>query len=80
MTRPPTVAALIRSLGYCCPWLFFQLFPSTALAALRLGVDPRSIRREKTRAAAGCEGCRGCCAHRQEEMRRRLAARATPES
>lgn len=54
---------ITQELGYCCPWAFFYAFRRTAMIALRLGVETRSIRKWKARVKAGevtCEGCPGC--------------------
>ncbi len=58
----PTVQSCITDdLGYCCTKLFFELYPSTALVALRLGFTDRAIRKCKARAKAGsCQGGEGC--------------------
>lgn len=58
--NPPTVRELIcDGLGYCCPWCFFQLFPSSSEAALRLGCTKRAVNYEKarTKECAGREPC-----------------------
>jgi hypothetical protein len=59
--RSPTIREMIASMGYCCPQLFFHLFPSTLMVALRLGVSRRAIKYAKQKARAeGCTGCAEC--------------------
>lgn len=59
--KPPTIREMIASMGYCCPSLFFRLFPSTQQVALRLGVSRRAIKYAKARARMeGCAGCSNC--------------------
>ena len=59
--KPPTIREVISSMGYCCPRLFFTLFPSTLTASLRLGFSRRAIKYAKQKARAeGCAGCEGC--------------------
>jgi hypothetical protein len=74
----PTVRLAITSkeegLGYCCPWLFFQLFPSTGLVARRLGFSERRVYEAKIEArAAGCGHCAGCANPHLAELKRRAA-------
>lgn len=60
--KPPTIRSLIcEGLGYCCPALFFHLYPSSSLVARRLGVTVRAVNYAKKSAAVeGCaEGCPG---------------------
>lgn len=57
-----SVAYAIRvDLGYCCEWLFFQLYPDAGLVALRLGVTTDTIRRHKRKLKkASCSGYPYC--------------------
>jgi hypothetical protein len=49
-----TVGTLITDgLGYCCPWVFFRRFRSTAMIALRLGVSTGTVRTWKRAFKAG---------------------------
>lgn len=65
--RPPiprtnTIAAYISSIGYCCPFGFFQLYPGpkwTRLVADRLGVTPRAVRYCRL-ASKECPHAAGC--------------------
>lgn len=54
-----TIPILIRSLGYCCPYAFFQVNQNSVDAGLRLGVSDRAIRYARSQATS-CEGCEGC--------------------
>lgn len=59
----PQLPALIRSLGYCCVWIFFRQFGRTGKIADRLGLSPRTVREWRSRHTAGefrCEKCQGC--------------------
>lgn len=55
----PVRELICEGLGYCCPWCFFQLFPSSREAALRLGCTRRAVNKEKAR-REGCPGREGC--------------------
>lgn len=59
ITNPPNVRSMIvEDLGYCCPWVFFQVHRKTNLIAARLGVTPRAVRFVKSRCDSGDEPCR----------------------
>jgi len=50
-----------NGLGYCCPWLFFQLYKDTAVVAARLGVHKSTVNRAKILAGeVGCTKCLEC--------------------
>lgn len=52
-----------QGLGYCCPYVFFSLYPSTSLIAARLGVTTRAVRYYKAQLKAGdlrCEERSNC--------------------
>lgn len=60
IANPPNIRSMIvEDLGYCCPWVFFQMFRRTSLIATRLGVAPRSVRMVKARCDNGEETCTG---------------------
>ena len=60
IANPPNIRSMIvEDLGYCCPWVFFQVFRKTSLIATRLGVAPRSVRIVKARCDNGEEKCTG---------------------
>lgn len=64
-----TLQSLLSSLGYCCPRFFFQTFrrKPTWMIALRLGLDPRTIRYYRAAYRAGqltCEGRPECLLRR----------------
>lgn len=62
--RPNTISWMIRhSLGYCCEWAFFTLYPDCELVALRLGVTSRAVRKHKAAVLAGelhCQNTPSC--------------------
>lgn len=67
-TKPRlSVATLITDgLGYCCPWLFFQLYRKTSVIADRLGVTDRAVRYLKSKVdnhVCTCEGHPHCMKH-----------------
>ena len=49
----PTIASLVRELGYCCEARFFSLYRQTGLIAARLGVSDRAVRYRKAMFKAG---------------------------
>lgn len=60
IANPPNIRSMIvEDLGYCCPWVFFQVFRKTSLIADRLGVSSRSIRIVKARCDNNEETCTG---------------------
>jgi len=60
-TAAPTESLITTSLGYCCIWKFFQLFPSTQTISYRLGMAPRTIRKWKAISRErGCQNCTNC--------------------
>ena len=64
--HPYSVPNLITGklgLNYCCMFGFFSIFKQTAVIALRLGVDPRTIRVYKAKFKAGEYECgkKDCC-------------------
>lgn len=46
---------ITKSLGYCCPRLFFHLYPNSVMVATRLGVSRRAVDIAKKKALK--EGC-----------------------
>lgn len=54
-----TIETLILSLGYCCPHVFFSLYPSNSLIAYRLGVSTRQVRRWRSKFNSNSLPCRG---------------------
>lgn len=69
MNKPPTVRTNTiafaitdpSSLGYCCEWLFFQLYRRNSQIADRLGMAERSVREHRAAAEeAGCASCPRC--------------------
>ena len=50
-------AALITSLGFCCPYAFFRCYKRTGLIAARLGVTDRAIRYQKAAFRCGEMKC-----------------------
>ena len=66
-----TVPSLIRSLGFCCPYLFFHLFKSTGMIAARLGCSRQSAMRWKARSRAKlltCENADGCLKCKEKDL------------
>ena len=51
---------ITEDLGYCCPWRFFLLYPSTSLIAARLGVSSRAVRNARRRVVQGQGRCAKC--------------------
>ena len=68
----PTIASLIRDLGYCCEARFFSLYRQTSLIAARLGVSDRAVRYRKAMFKEGllpycakCHSTHSRCVRRQ---------------
>lgn len=74
----PVAELITEGLGYCCPHLFFTLFPSTRAAAVRLGVTKRAINKQKARSE--CTGCAGCQWGKLKALERAVQQRPCPSN
>ena len=55
----PFTHLVTQSLGYCCPWFFFQLYKNNIRIEERLGMHHETVRRNR-REARECAACAGC--------------------
>lgn len=76
----PVRTLITEGLGYCCSHLFFTLFPSTSVAARRLGCTIYGVKKEKRRAREGCAGCEGCQLAKLPALERAVRQRPDPSN
>jgi hypothetical protein len=70
-----TLKSFIHSLGYCCPWFFFESHRKvrTGLIATRFGLSERTVRKWRAQFKCGgmkCEGSQQCLKARLKRKRR----------
>ena len=69
----PFTHLITQSLGYCCPWFFFQLYRNNVRIEERLGMHRETVRRNR-REARECAGCSGCLASHLGDAKTTLAS------